>query len=77
MGRTVAKAWRYSCDHVHPTTGQFDCHLQVDVRTGQACNTGRGTVVNDQADADAAMRADGWTVGRRVLCPTHKETARA
>jgi len=66
MARTVIKEWRYECDHFG-----VPCSDNLVLRLGDRCNTGRGTVIHDQADADAAARQDGWTVGKYVFCPVH------
>lgn len=67
MPRTRLVIWRYECDFVLAVS----CLNQLVLYRGQGCNTGRGTIIHDQADADAVARQDGWTVGRHVYCPNH------
>jgi hypothetical protein len=71
MSRTRTVIWVYACDATMPD-GRPGCLAgDLEVFSGQACNTGRGTVVHDQADADAVARQAGWKLGRVVLCPQH------
>lgn len=72
MPRHRTVAWTYECDDRQLVELGQTVHLQgLTVRRGDRCSTGRSTVVNDQGDADAVARQQGWTVGRRVLCPIH------
>ena len=70
MPRTRTVVWTYSCDHL-TCDGRPDCMARLTIQQGAGIETGRGTVIHDQADADAAARQDGWTVGRIALCRRH------
>lgn len=71
MARTRTVAWQYECDAALPGSPTSSCDTIRTIRAGDPCSTGRGTTVHDQADADAAARSEGWSVGRHVMCPTH------
>lgn len=70
MPRTRIVVWTYTCDATTPD-GRSDCWREYSVGRGDQVSTGRGTVVHDQADADAAARTEGWKVASVVLCPVH------
>lgn len=69
MGRTRLVTWSYQCDADNDAHVYAHGFAILEVHKGERCDTGRGTVVHDQQDADAVARQQGWTVGRRVLCP--------
>ena len=69
MPRTRHVIWLYTCDYM-TADGYPGCiNTELEVTKGEHVETGRGTVVHDQADADAVARQQGWTIGRHVLCP--------
>lgn len=70
MAVTRCVTWVYDCDAT-TADGRPGCGRELEVSRGDECDTGRGTVVYDQADAHAVARQAGWTLGRVVLCPTH------
>lgn len=70
MPRTKVIIWSYECDATTPD-GRRGCVRSYEVSRGDEISTGRGTVIHDQADADAAARQVGWKLGRVVLCPDH------
>lgn len=71
MPRTKEISWHYACDALnHHHDGLQGAYLSVD--KGDPCDTRRGTVVNDQADADEVARQAGWQLahgGRQTFCP--------
>lgn len=67
MGREKIVLWAYACDR---HSEHHRMHSLLEVHKGEACNTRRGTVVHDQADADEVARVAGWTVHPKGLaCP--------
>ena len=70
MPRIRTVTWEYRCDNLD-LDGLPDCIAALDINVGDHIETGRGTVIHDQADADAAARQDGWRVGRTTVCPAH------
>lgn len=70
MPRSRTVVWEYRCDHL-TCDGRPDCATTLTIAVGDRIDTGRGTVIHDQGDADAAARKDGWRVGRATVCPTH------
>lgn len=70
MPRTRHVTWTYSCDELGCGDHWPDGPGHLDVSRGDHVETGRGTVVHDQADADAVARQAGWKLGRNVLCPS-------
>ena len=70
MSRVRQVSWIYFCDQTS-RIGLKSCTTELAIAKGDQRPTGRSLVVHDQADADAAARQDGWTVGKTVLCPDH------
>lgn len=68
MPRTKHIVWIYECDASTPD-GRRACIESFEVARGDEVSTGRGTVIHDQADADAAARQHGWKLGKVVLGP--------
>lgn len=77
MPRWRDVTWTYQCDRTGPDdhprdeAGRPDDGPMLTVSKGDHRPTGRSLVVNDQSDADAVARREGWSVGRHVLCPQH------
>lgn len=67
MGRTRVVIWRYDCDtDGHRPSLPGGDPQSLEVAPGDGCSTWRGTVVHDQADADAMARQAGnvpWQPG--------------
>ncbi len=71
MPRSRTTIYVYRCDATTQDGRPACLEGDLEVWREQSCNTGRSTVVHDQADADAVARQAGWTLGRVVLCPAH------
>ena len=69
MARTRTVTWLYRCDADGCTHGPSFGPETLTATSGDPCSTFRGTVIVDQADADAHARQAGWSVGKRILCP--------
>lgn len=76
MSRTRIVTWVYECDALRVSPDDIP-HAGVSVDRGAHLSTGRGTVIREQADADAWVRLQGWTVSaKRTVCPSCVEAGR-